>query len=507
MEEPNTQTTEIKPAAPRAKITTARLENLIAKKDAKAIQKLFIKVPDIDIAEAANALTPTELIFIFRCVESKYTADFFDELDQSAKEHLVKAMTDKELVTIVNTQAADDVTDTVGEMPANLASKVLKAADKDMRKDINYLLNYKENTAGSIMTTEYIELLDNLLVDDAIDKIRDQGKDAETIYTIFVRDAKRNFVGTVDLDDLIFAKKNQTLHDIMNQDVVSCLTSTDQEEVGQMFRRYDLNALAVLNDDRRLVGIITIDDAVDVMTAEATEDIEKLGALTPAENNDGYLKTSPAKMAWRCIPWLVILLVMGTLSSLVLSQFDEKIAAVPLLASFLPVLMDGGGNSGGPDHHFDGAGSRPKGIRAQAIRQSPLERIPNRVLSWLDRGSFRNHLVPAGTIFGHRRRANPGEWGQGQRKHLLGELLELRLLPLRDHHCCRDRVRSMPYHHRRQGHRRLFALRRRRVKEGSGLDERALAHHGGRCCGFAHLLWLSRGLHHPLNEPLIICGC
>jgi magnesium transporter len=347
MEEPNTQTTEIKPAAPRAKITTARLENLIAKKDAKAIQKLFIKVPDIDIAEAANALTPTELIFIFRCVESKYTADFFDELDQSAKEHLVKAMTDKELVTIVNTQAADDVTDTVGEMPANLASKVLKAADKDMRKDINYLLNYKENTAGSIMTTEYIELLDNLLVDDAIDKIRDQGKDAETIYTIFVRDAKRNFVGTVDLDDLIFAKKNQTLHDIMNQDVVSCLTSTDQEEVGQMFRRYDLNALAVLNDDRRLVGIITIDDAVDVMTAEATEDIEKLGALTPAENNDGYLKTSPAKMAWRCIPWLIILLVMGTLSSLVLSQFDEKIAAVPLLASFLPVLMDGGGNSGG----------------------------------------------------------------------------------------------------------------------------------------------------------------
>jgi magnesium transporter len=235
MEEPNTQTTETKVIAPRPKITTARLKSLIAKKDGKSIQKLFVKIPDIDIAEAANTLEPTELIFIFRCVESKYTADFFDELDQTAKENLVKAMTDKELVTIVNTQAADDVTDTVGEMPANLASKVLKAADKDMRKDINYLLNYKENTAGSIMTTEYIELRDSLLVDDAIEKIRDQGKDAETIYTIFVRDDKRNFVGTVDLDDLIFAKKNQTLHDIMNQDVVSCLTSTDQEEVGQMF--------------------------------------------------------------------------------------------------------------------------------------------------------------------------------------------------------------------------------------------------------------------------------
>lgn len=348
MDEPNTQTNSEKPIAPvKTKITTERLQNLIAKKDGKALQKIFIKVPDIDIAEAANSLSPTELIFIFRCVESKYTADFFDALDQTAKENLVKAMTDKELVTIVNTQAADDVADTVGEMPANLASKVLKAADKDMRKDINYLLNYKENTAGSIMTTEYIELLDTLLVDDAIEKIRNQGKDAETIYTIFVRDAQRNFVGTVDLDDLIFAKKNQSLHDIMNQDVVSCLTSTDQEEVGQMFRRYDLNALAVLNDDRRLVGIITIDDAVDVITAEATEDIEKLGALTPSDTNDGYLKTSASKMAWRCIPWLVILLVMGTLSSLVLSQFDEKIAAVPLLTSFLPVLMDGGGNSGG----------------------------------------------------------------------------------------------------------------------------------------------------------------
>jgi magnesium transporter len=411
MEEPNTQTTETKVIAPRPKITTARLKSLIAKKDGKSIQKLFVKIPDIDIAEAANTLEPTELIFIFRCVESKYTADFFDELDQTAKENLVKAMTDKELVTIVNTQAADDVTDTVGEMPANLASKVLKAADKDMRKDINYLLNYKENTAGSIMTTEYIELRDSLLVDDAIEKIRDQGKDAETIYTIFVRDDKRNFVGTVDLDDLIFAKKNQTLHDIMNQDVVSCLTSTDQEEVGQMFRRYDLNALAVLNDDRRLVGIITIDDAVDVMTAEATEDIEKLGALTPAETNDGYLKTSPEKMAWRCIPWLIILLVMGTLSSLVLSQFDEKIAAVPLLASFLPVLMDGGGNSGGQTTTLMVRGLALKEFGPKQFGKVLWKEFRTACLVGLIVGVFRSLLVRHGTIPRNCRCSNPGERG------------------------------------------------------------------------------------------------
>jgi len=342
----NPSNLEVKAQPSKPRITTKKLAALVSKKDGKAIQKIFIKVPDIDIAEAANTLTPTELIFIFRCVESKYTAEFFDELDQDAKENLVKAMTDKELVQIVNQQAADDVADTVGEMPANLAQKVLQAADKTMRKDINTLLNYKENTAGSIMTTEYLELLDTLNVDEAIDTARSRGREAETIYTIFVRDIQRQFVGTVDLDDLIFAKKDQTLHDIMNLDVVSCSTATDQEEVGQMFRRYDLNALAVLNDDNRLVGIITIDDAVDVMTQEATEDIEKMGAITPTRG-ESYLKTSATKMAFKCVPWLVILLVMGTLSSLVLSQFDDKIAAIPILASFLPVLMDGGGNSGG----------------------------------------------------------------------------------------------------------------------------------------------------------------
>ena len=235
-------------------IDSEELEAIIKSKDKKKLRDLFVTIPAIDLAEAANELPDEDLIYIFRTVESSYTADFFAELSGDAKESLIKAMTDKELVSVINGQSADDVTDAVVDLPANLASRVMRAADPDMRKDINTLLNYKEDTAGALMTTEYLEFLGDTTVEDTIEAIRAKGKDAETIYTIFVKDKQRHFLGTVDLDDLIFASKEQKLSDIMNKDVVSCLTSTDQEEVGQMFARYDLNAMAVLNEDKRLVG-------------------------------------------------------------------------------------------------------------------------------------------------------------------------------------------------------------------------------------------------------------
>ena len=266
-----------------AEITTEELQTLIREKNRSGLRDVFKRVPNIDIAEAADELEPSELIYIFRNVESSYTADFFDDLSQESKENLIKTMTDKELVPLINAQSADDVADTVGDMPANLASRVLKAADKDMRKDINTLLNYQDDTAGSIMTTEYLEFLDTTTVTSAMKEIRARGKDAETVYTIFVRNSSRHFVGTVDLDDLIFANPDQKLNEIMNQDVVSVSTNTDQEEVGQMFRRYDLNALAVLNEDQRLVGVITIDDAVDVMTEESNEDFARMTNMEPTE--------------------------------------------------------------------------------------------------------------------------------------------------------------------------------------------------------------------------------
>ena len=330
-----------------AEISEDELLDLVKKKDKAGLLDVFEKVPTIDIAEAADNFEPSDLITVFRLVKPEYTADFFDGLSQDTKENLIKAMTDKELVPLINSQSADDIADTVSEMPANLASRVLKAADKEMRKDINTLLNYKEGTAGALMTTEYLEFTSSTTVRDAIDAIREKGKDAETIYTIFVRSRSRKFVGTVDLDDLIFAKEGETLADIMNQDIVYCQTSTDQEEIGQMFRRYDLNAMAVLNEDQRLVGIITVDDAVDVMTEEAQEDLAIVTHMSPSSKP--YMETGAWDNAKKCFPWLIALLVLGTFTTMILNRLEGQriFATMGILIAFVPALMDTGGNAGG----------------------------------------------------------------------------------------------------------------------------------------------------------------
>ena len=324
-----------------AEIGEDDLLDLVRKKDKAGLLDVFEKVPTIDIAEAADGFEPSDL------VKSEYTADFFDGLSQDTKENLIKAMTDKELVPLINSQAADDIADTVSEMPANLASRVLKAADKEMRKDINALLNYKEGTAGALMTTEELEFLSTATVKDTIESIRQKGKDAETIYTIFVRSKSRKFLGTVDLDDLIFAKDDETLEDIMNQDIVYCQTSTDQEEVAQMFRRYDLNAMAVLNEDQRLVGIITVDDAVDVMTEEAQEDLAIVTHMAPSSKP--YMETTAWENAKKSFPWLIALLVLGTFTTMILNRLESQriFATMGILIAFVPALMDTGGNAGG----------------------------------------------------------------------------------------------------------------------------------------------------------------
>ena len=330
-----------------AEITSEELLKIIRNKDQKALIDVFEHVPNIDIAEAADELEAADLIYIFRAVESSYTADFFDDLSQDSKEALIKAMTDKELVQLINEQAADDIVDTIGDMPANLVSRVLKAADKEMRADINTLLRFAEGTAGSLMTTEYLEFMSNMTVEDTIEAIRQRGKDAETIYTIFVRNRSRQFVGTVSLDDLIFAKKDQKLEEIMDENVVWVSTQTDQEEVGQMFRRYDLNAMAVLNDDQRLVGIITIDDAVDVITEEQNEDLARLTNMEPTDKP--YMEMSAWDNAKKCFPWLIALLVLGTFTTMVLNRLENRpiFTSLSILIAFVPTLMDTGGNAGG----------------------------------------------------------------------------------------------------------------------------------------------------------------
>ena len=320
----------------------------IKNKKVAVLKELFETVPTIDIAEAMDDIDDVSLlIYPFRVISTEYTSELFAELSSEQQEKIINAFSDKDLLKLLEESYADDIVDTLQELPANIVSRILRVAPSDLRKDINVLLNYAENTAGSIMTTEFIEMKNTTTVKEAINQIREKGKDAETVYTIFVRDAKRTFVGTVNLDDLIFAKDNETLDDIMDRDFVSCHVNDDQEDVANKFKRYDLTAMAVLNKENKIIGIITIDDVVDIIVEEANEDVAALSHVAPLE--DSYLDTPAWKMAVKCIPWIVILIILGTFTTMALDRIEKSaiFTAIPVLISFVPTLMDTGGNTGG----------------------------------------------------------------------------------------------------------------------------------------------------------------
>ena len=320
----------------------------IQSKKIALLKELFETVPNIDIAESMEDIEDiTQIIWVFRVIPPEYTGDLFVELSPELQEKIINAFSDKDLIKLLENSFADDVVDTLEEMPANVVNRVLKVAPSDLRKDINQLLNYKEDSAGSVMTTEFLEMRDTTTVKEAMSIIRSKGRDAETIYTIFVKDAKRTLVGTVDLDDLIFAQDEQTLDEIMNRDFVACNVNDDQEVVANMFKRYDLNAMAVVNNEKKIIGIITIDDVVDVIQQEAEEDIAALSHVAPLE--DSYLETSVFQMAKKCIPWIIVLLILGTFTTMVLDRIEKAnvFTLFPILIAFVPTLMDTGGNSGG----------------------------------------------------------------------------------------------------------------------------------------------------------------
>ena len=323
-----------------------RVLNALSTRNAAELRDIFETVPNIDIAEAVEDVDDVaSLLYIFRVIPNEYSAEFFAELPVEQQEMIINAFTDKELVELIANSFADDIADTLEEMPANIVSRVLRACPKDMRQDVNTLLNFKENTAGSVMTTEYIEMKNDTTVKDAIKFIRNKGRDAETIYTIFVRDAKRTMVGTVDLDELIFAEDDQKLEDIMNRDFVTCNADDDQEEVANMFKRYDLNAMAVVNRENKIIGIITIDDVVDIIVEEATEDIAHMNAVSNMD--EPYLKTPIFKLVIKCVPWIIVLMILQVFSAMILSKFEGAIESFAILAVFTPLIMDAGGNSGG----------------------------------------------------------------------------------------------------------------------------------------------------------------
>lgn len=282
-------------------------------------------------------------LMFFRMLPKEKASDVFIEIDTDTQENLIKAFTDKELKAVIDDMFLDDTVDIIEEMPANVVKRILKTSDPENRKQINELLEYPDDTAGSIMTTEYVSLSASFTVEQAFDKIRRIGINKETIYTCYVTDNKKHLIGVVTVRDLLLSQKTDLLEDIMDTNVITAETLEDKEEVVLKFSKYDFIALPVIDKEGCLVGIVTVDDAVDVMQEEATEDIQKMAAVLPTETP--YLKQSPLSIWCARVPWLIILMISATFTSLVLTGFEGKLNAV--LYAFVPMLMGTAGNAGG----------------------------------------------------------------------------------------------------------------------------------------------------------------
>ena len=320
------------------------LQALLADKKYATIRDILITMNPSDIASVFDELEEERLPLLFRLLPKEQAAETFVEMDPDAQELLIRGFSDSELREVLDELYVDDAVDIVEEMPANVVRRILSQADPQMRKEINEILRYPENSAGSIMTTEYVSLRPGMTVEEAILRIRRTGVDKETIYTCYVtRD--RTLVGLVTVKDLLLAQDDDTLiQDMMETNVISVNTLTDQEEVAQMFSKYNFLALPVVDTENRMVGIVTFDDAMDVMEDEFTEDMEIMAAMTPSDKT--YLRSTVFDLFRHRIPWLMLLMVSATFTGMIITGFEDALAAQVVLTAFIPMLMDTGGNSG-----------------------------------------------------------------------------------------------------------------------------------------------------------------
>jgi magnesium transporter len=297
-----------------------------------------------DIAAVFEDLGEEKLPLLFRLLPKELAAETFVEMNPDLQELLIKGFSDKELHEVIDELYVDDAVDLVEEMPANVVKRILAQADPLMRKEINEILRYPENSAGSIMTTEYVSLRKNMTVDEALARIRRTAVDKETIYTCYVTDNRR-LLGIISLKDLLLVKNDETrMEEIMDANPIAVHTSDDREEIAQLLSKYNFIALPVLDNDDRMVGIITFDDAMDVIEDETTEDIEKMAAMLPSEKE--YLRSNALDIFKQRIPWLLLLMVSATFTGMIISGFENALAAQVVLTAFIPMLMDTGGNSG-----------------------------------------------------------------------------------------------------------------------------------------------------------------
>ena len=331
--------------AERFEILEKALVTMLEEKKYPTLRDILITMNPSDVAGLFSGLEEKQIPLLFRLLPKEQAAETFVEMEPDAQALLIRGFSDNELKEVVSEMYVDDAADLVEEMPANVVRRILAQADPEMRSSINQILRYPENSAGSIMTTEYVSLRPEMTVEEAILRIRRQGVDKETIYTCYVTAKDRTLLGLVTVKDLLLAADDETpIQDLMITNLISVTTQTDQEEVARMFSKYNFLALPVVDGENRMVGIVTFDDAMDVMEDEATEDMEIMAAMTPSEKS--YLKSSPVELFRNRIPWLMLMMVSATFTGIIMTAFEDALAAQIALSAFIPMLMGTGGNSG-----------------------------------------------------------------------------------------------------------------------------------------------------------------
>ncbi len=317
---------------------------LLEEKKYASLRDILSTMNPADIASVFDDLKEKHLPLLFRLLPKELAADTFVEMEPQNQELLIEGFSDKELREVLNELYVDDAVDIIEEMPANVVKRILATSSSEMRKDINQILQYPENSAGSIMTTEYISLKSTMTVGEAINYIRKIGVDKETIYTCYVL-KNRKLIGLITIRDLLFAENdNVVITDIMETNLISVTTHDDQEQVALMFSKYNFMALPVVDTEYRMVGIVTFDDAMDVMEDEATEDMEIMGGMTPSDKT--YLFSNAFDLFKRRIPWLMLLMISATFTGMIINGFESALSHFVVLTAFIPMLMDTGGNSG-----------------------------------------------------------------------------------------------------------------------------------------------------------------
>ena len=331
--------------AERFEIVEKAVLTMLEDKKYATLRDILVTMNPSDVAGLFNCLEEKQIPLMYRLLPKELAAETFVEMEPEAQELLIRSFSDNELKEVLDELYVDDAADLVEEMPANVVKRILTHADPEMRHSINQILRYPENSAGSIMTTEYVSLRPGMSVGEAILRIRRQGVDKETIYTCYVTAPDRTLIGLVTVKDLLLAEDDEDkIEDLMITNLICVTTQTDQEEVARMFSKYNFLALPVVDGEHRMVGIVTFDDAMDVMEEEATEDMEIMAAMTPSEKT--YLKSTPFDLFRHRIPWLMLLMVSATFTGMIITSFEEALALLPALTAFIPMLMDTGGNCG-----------------------------------------------------------------------------------------------------------------------------------------------------------------